>query len=457
VLFVSILGGQSRPADISGPIVSSDRVIAVPDFRGSGDAQKHMATFNKVLWDELSGSGVLKLAPRSMYPLETPQQPEDFKAPTVTRPVRRDETPRTIRNGPWFTDWSGPPVGANYLAFGYSAVQEGRLVIFGWLFNLQPAANASPQLFGHRYFGSPDNQGAKATAREFAADILKLFGAKSLLGTKIYFASDRSGGREIWSMDYDGDNQKQVTDYKSQIKTSDPAISPDGKTLACVTYPGPYTLELRLRSTETGARLPFRTPAAPILTGPEFTRDGDHVLFATRIEAEDSVTQIYMSDLRGGNLRRISQGRGADVEPRVNPKTGADLLFISDVSGGAQLWRMNLEGADRERLTNGEGTAANPAWRPDAQVIAFSWTLGYERGGFNIFVMDIADRKYVQLTHGEGANEHPWWAPDGVHLVFTSNRSGTSQIYTMLADGTDVRQLTRLGHNTQPVWANPVK
>ena len=52
-------------------------------------------------------------------------------------------------------------------------------------------------------------------AREFAADILQQFGAKSLAGSKIYFVSDRTGNKEIWSMDYDGSNQQQLTHYKS--------------------------------------------------------------------------------------------------------------------------------------------------------------------------------------------------------------------------------------------------
>ena len=66
--------------------------------------------------------------------------------------------------------------------------------------------------------------------------------------------------------------------------------------------------------------------------------------------------------------------------------------------------------------------------------------------------MDIASRKYLQLTHGEGKNENPSWAPDGVHLVFGSTRTGRSQIYTMLADGTQVTPLTTQGTNTRPVW-----
>jgi TolB protein len=66
--------------------------------------------------------------------------------------------------------------------------------------------------------------------------------------------------------------------------------------------------------------------------------------------------------------------------------------------------------------------------------------------------MDAGTHEYVQLTHSEGRNENPVWAPDGKHLVFMSNRSGTEQIYTMLADGTQVQQLTSKGANRFPVW-----
>jgi TolB protein len=114
---------------------------------------------------------------------------------------------------------------------------------------------------------------------------------------------------------------------------------------------------------------------------------------------------------------------------------------------------MNLDGTDVRLLTSGEGQASNPAWHPGGQHIAFAWTKGYAPGNFNIFVMDVATRSYVQLTHGAGRNENPSWAPDGRHLVFSSNRSGGTQIWTMLADGTQLHQLTTQGRNTMPVWS----
>ena len=87
-------------------------------------------------------------------------------------------------------------------------------------------------------------------------------------------------------------------------------------------------------------------------------------------------------------------------------------------------------------------------------MLAFAWTRGYERGSFNIFIMDVATRKPIQLTRDSGVNENPWWAPDGLHIVYTSRRGDSTQIYTMLADGTNVRPLTTQGNNYQPVWAN---
>jgi TolB protein len=114
---------------------------------------------------------------------------------------------------------------------------------------------------------------------------------------------------------------------------------------------------------------------------------------------------------------------------------------------------MNIDGGDLDRLTNGEGYVANPSWHPNGQIVAFAWTKGYEPGNYNIFIMDIAKRTPVQLTHGSGRNENPWWAPDGVHLVFSSKRGATTQLYTMLADGTNVQQLTTQGNNIQPMWS----
>jgi TolB protein len=432
------------------PIEGGGRpVIAVPDLRGAGEAQAFMPAFNQTLWQDLNGAAVFKMVPKTMYPTTIPQQPSDFTQPAApAAPARgRGNQPAAPPSGGgrWLTDWSSPPVSANYLAFGYTAVQNGVLVLRGWLYDLRNTA--SPQVIGKNYLASVDEAGARKVAHEFAADILALFGQQSLAGTKIYFVSDRTGHKEIWAMDFDGKNQRQITRYNSI--SFGPAVSPDGTKIAFTSYargnPGIFVF-----SVDPVRDLRFYNQGASVNSTPSFTPDGKQIVYSS---SSGRCCRLFIADLNGNGFRPISSLSSIDTEPKVNPKTGRDLVFASGRSGPEQLYRMNMDGADLERLTDGTGEAANPSWHPDGQVIAFAWTRGFAAGAWNIFLMDVASHKVMsQLTHGEGRNENPSWAPDGKHIVFASTRNGRSQIYSMLADGSQVQQLTTQGRNERPAW-----
>ncbi|MEO8657849.1 MAG: translocation protein TolB [Bryobacteraceae bacterium] len=441
---VWILGGAllmaaavvaQQNTDIKGIITKGDRpAIAIPEFRGAGSAQPLMGTFNEVLFREVQTPGVFKMVPKSMYPLQSPQRPQDLQ--TGER-----------RNGLSLADWSSPPAAANYLAFGYTAEQNGQLVLFGWLYNANQPDATNAQVIGKLYFGTLDAAGARKVAQEFAADILSQFGATSLVGSKIYFVSTRTGNKEIWVMDYDGSNQKQLTRYNS-ISTM-PAVSPDGSKFAFTTF-ARGNPSIMIHSTETNGRLPFYNQRASMNATPSFTPDGQSILFSSTLSG---TAQLYLAKIDGTDLKRLSTTRAIEVEPKVNPKTGADLVFVSGRSGPQQIYRMSIDGADVERLTTGEGEASNPAWNPDGVHIALAWTRGFEPGNWNIFIMNVPTRDTVQLTHGRGRNENPSWSPDGRSLAFSTNRSGSTQIWTMLADGMQARQLTTQGQNLMPVWS----
>ena len=437
----------AQQSDVVIPITSGARpTIAVPDLRGSGAAQPLMNAFNETLYNDLDASGLFKMVPKTMYPLQVPQQPSDFREQPAPQPTRPGQPARN-GGGAWLSDWSSPPVSANYLTFGYTALQNNVLVLYGWLFNVGQATVAQAQVLGKRYFGSPDEAGAKKTAHEFAADIIAQMGGTSLLGTKIYFVSNRTGHKEIWVMDPDGSNQRQISRLNSLSIM--PAVSPDGTKIAFTTFargnPAIFIL-----STDTGRRLPFYNQVASMNATPDFTPDGKQLLYAS---TASGWAQIYIANLDGSNLRRISNTRALEVEPKVNPKTATDLVFVSGRSGPQQIYRMNMDGTDVQRLSNGEGEASNPCWHPNGQILAFAWTRGFATGNFNIFVMDVASRNFNQLTYGAGRNENPTWAPDGRRLAFMSTRTGSEQIWTMLADGAQVKQLTTAGKNWTPVWA----
>ncbi len=446
VLFLlGVCAGAQQPPDLTGPISKNIGLpaMAVPDFRGGGGAEKFVKDFNATLWSTLSGSGALKMVEKNFYPLNAPQQPSDFR-PGVAA----------------LTDWSHPPVSATHLAFGYAVVQNDKLIVHGWLDLLSQPDPSSAQVLNKLYIESLNSDGAKKAAREFAADILSQFGVKSLEGTKIYFVSDRTGAKEIWSMDYDGSNQRQITKYATI--TQSPVISPDGKWLAYTTLgtrPGEpiQSWDIVIQSTISGERARFKNPDAPTNGWPEFGPNGLFMFASTMTR----YTEIYRCSTDGSNLQQITHSKDFDFSPRINPKTGADVMFISARSGKQQLWRMNIDGGDTQMLTDGAGEVANPAWRADGQVVAFAWSRGFELGGFNIFVMSVADRKMVQLTKDSGVNENPWWGPDNLHIVYSSKRRNgrvdITQIYVMTADGQNQRKLTSAGNNMQPVWTSGIQ
>ncbi len=422
--------------------------LAIPDLRGDGQAQPLMGAFNDTLWGDIQSSGFFRMVPKTLYPKTIPQQPSDWRQPPAPQPVRgRNQQPPPLPNGGglFMIDWGGPPVSADYMAFGYTAVQNGVLVLYGWFWDL----GRGTQVIGRRYAASnPDEAGARQVAHQFAADILGLFGAKSLFGTHIYFVSNRTGHKEIWVMDPDGGNQRQITRFNSI--SIQPALSPDGSKIAFTSYvrsnPGIFVF-----SVDPVRDLRFYNQRASVNSSPSFLPDGKRIIYSSSAP-NDHCCRIYIAGLDGSGLHAITSGTWIDTEPKVNPKTGADIVFVSGRSGPQQIYRMNMDGADIERLTPGEGEASNPSWHPGGQIIAFAWTRGFMTGNFNIFTMDVATRKYIQLTHSEGRNENPSWAPDGVHLAFMSTRGGSHQIWTMLATGEQPRQLTTQGSNETPVW-----
>jgi TolB protein len=426
-------------------------MIAIPDFKGSGEAQAFMAAFNQTLWSDVSGSGVVKLVDKTMYPLNPPQQPSDLVQPPPVLETPRGRKaatppPPTSGGGRWMADWSGPPANANYLASGYTAPQNGVLVLYGWLFDLSRGTAADAQVVGKRYLGSVDEAGARKVAHEFAADIVALFGGQSLFGTHVYFTSNRTGNKEIWVMDPDGKNQRQLTHFNSI--SIEPVASPDGAKVAFTSFargtPGIFVF-----SVDPVRDLRFYNQSASVNSSPSFAPDGKQIVYSS---SAGRCCRIFIANLDGTGFRAISSMSSIDTEPKINPKTGSEIVFTSGRRGPQQIYKMNMDGADVELLSDGTGEAGNPAWHPDGQIIAYAWTRGFSAGAWNIFTMDVASKRYTQLTHGEGKNEHPSWAPDGVHLVFASTRNGKDQIYTMLATGAQVQQLTTQGTNERPFW-----
>jgi TolB protein len=114
---------------------------------------------------------------------------------------------------------------------------------------------------------------------------------------------------------------------------------------------------------------------------------------------------------------------------------------------------MSADGTNLRRLVSVGGDASSPSWSPNGLFITYHWSVT-ETGTYDIYVIEIATGRIIQMTHDARRNEHPVWSPDGRHVAFESTRGGSRQIWSMLADGREPKQLTQDGLNWGPSWSN---
>jgi TolB protein len=403
--------------------------LAVPDFKAATQDPKNadlLKIFNDTLWNDLDNAGIFDMVSKSFYPLGGVGLPTDIK----------------------FSDWNSPPPNAAMMAFGNLGVTGANMTVQGWLYDTKNVT--SPQVLGKQYSDAATTDAARVTAHKFADEIIFRLGGgiPGIAESKIFFVSNRTGHKEIWVMDYDGENQHQLT-HLASISLS-PRISPDGSRLAfsSLTKSG---WDILMYSMDLGRLVSFPKFGGTNLS-PAWSPDGAKIAFSSSRTGDP---EIYVVDQTGSNLKRLTSSKLPDVSPVWNPKTGAQIGFVSGRTGLPQIYTMESDGTNVQRMTD-QGYAVSPTWSPNGQFLSFAWTRRYgpgEPGSEDIYLMDVASKQWVQLTHDAKQNDFPSWSPDGRHLVLQSTRSGTEQIWMMLADGTKQKQLTFVGSNTQPNWS----
>jgi len=402
--------------------------LAVADFAPRSPSSEPLAQkFTDVLRADLEYAGILDVVSRSMNPLQSPSIPAELKQ----------------------AEWNAPPALAHLLAFGNLSASGNDLIVEAWLHDVRN--DQAPAILGKRYRGEVTDAQIRHFAHQFADEIVSRLsgGLPGVASTQIAFVSTRTGNKEVWAMDYDGSNQRPLTGLRTISLT--PRWSPDASRIAFTCYGpagGVSSMQICLYSLETGKPMTFMRYRGTN-SSPAWSPDGSKLIFMSSMHGDP---ELFMIDATGGNLRRITYSAGVDTSPAWNPKTGNQIAFVSDRGALPQLYLMNADGSNVEKLELPDmGYVVDPAWAPNGQLLAFSWRR--PNGNYDIYIMDVATRQIVELTRDAGRNERPCWAPDGRHIVFESTRTGRRQIWTMLADGTQPRQLTFEGNNESPNWS----
>ena len=168
--------------------------VAIAEFTARAESAKsHASLFTQVVRDDLQFSGILEVPSPSFYPPQAPSVPAELKPAA----------------------WIDPPTSANFLGFGNLTESNTEVAIEAWLYDLRnPASQA---VVGKVYRGAPTDLQVRKFAHQFADEIISKLsgGLPGIASTQIAYVSSRNGSKEIWVMDYDGTNQRQLTSLKS--------------------------------------------------------------------------------------------------------------------------------------------------------------------------------------------------------------------------------------------------
>ena len=299
---------------------------------------------------------------------------------------------------------------------------------------------------------------------------------------QIAFVSDRDRNDEIYVMDDDGKNQRNLTNHPSDDYA--PSWSPDGTRIVFMSDRDGHVpkggvlpnFEIYVMDADGGNQQNLTNDPSHDIS-PAWSPDGKRIAFTSYRDGHDDAihgrptAEIYVMDDDGGNQQGLTNDLNDDRHPSWSPdgkriafSSERDGHFIADFIGefeitSSEIYLMDADGGNQQRLTENRKNDWFPSWSPDGKRIAFSSDRKGNFVNFEIYVMDADGGNLQRLTENRVDDEDPSWLTDGKRIAFWSDKKGdfkNYEIYVMDADGGNPQNLTNhLRNDVSPAWFVP--
>jgi len=171
------------------------------------------------------------------------------------------------------------------------------------------------------------------------------------------------------------------------------------------------------------------------------------IAFVTKLSGNK---EIFVMDYDGRNPQRVTNNGSININPDFAP-SGREIIYTSYKKGNPDLYRRELFTGFEARISARPGLNAMGAYAPDGNRIALVMT---KDGNSEIYLIAKDGKELARLTRNPAIDVSPAWSPDGAKIAFVSDRLGKPQVFIMNADGSEVRRLTTAGaYNVTPRWS----